>query len=88
MLTSLGPCSSWLRLEPGDGYSKAAPVARAVPADQMHSAVAKMPGRRSRVWSVVCYQILGCLLAQAQTPTLAIKAGRILDVHTGQYLTR
>lgn len=44
-----------------------------------------MPKRLYRIWSIVCCPILACLSAQAQTPPLVVKAGRILDVRTGQY---
>ena len=57
-------------------------------AHQVHSVMAPITKRRSRVWSVVCCQILACLLAQAQTPAVVVKAGRILDVRTGQYRAR
>lgn len=44
--------------------------------------------RRFRVWSIVCCTVLACLFAQAQTPPLVVKAGRILDVRSGQYRTQ
>jgi imidazolonepropionase-like amidohydrolase len=43
--------------------------------------------RRLRVGPMVCCTVLACLLAQAQTPVV-VKAGRILDVRTGQYRTQ
>ncbi len=49
---------------------------------------AKRPKRRSRAWSLVYSQILACLIVQAQAPALVVKAGRILDVRTGQYRTQ
>ncbi len=87
MLKNLSRCGFGLRLELWQNFRRAAPGPRVVPAGQMHAETAGTPKRRSAVWSIVCCLIMACLFAQAQTPPLVIKAGRILDVRTGHYLT-
>jgi imidazolonepropionase-like amidohydrolase len=46
-----------------------------------------MHKRRHRIRPIAYCSLLTCLLAQAQSPALVVKAGRILDVRSGQYRT-
>ena len=88
MLANLDPYDPWQRLELWRSFGKAAPAAWVFPAGRQHAGVDKMPKRPCRGSLIVCCTILACLFAQAQTPPLAVKAGRILEVRTGQYRTQ